>query len=54
MKESAKPSHDRDIDNVEPALKRAAKKALKLGQQNNAPVYVWKNGMIVDLTKNKE
>jgi hypothetical protein len=33
------------------ALRRAAKRALALGLQTGTPVYVWKNGRIVDLTK---
>jgi hypothetical protein len=33
------------------ALRRAAKRALELGLQTGTPVYVWKNGRIVDLTK---
>jgi len=33
------------------ALRRAAKRALELGLQTGTPVYAWKNGKIVDLTK---
>jgi hypothetical protein len=33
------------------ALRRAAKYALELGLQTGTPVYVWKDGRIVDLTK---
>ncbi|MEN3328896.1 MAG: hypothetical protein V7638_3703, partial [Acidobacteriota bacterium] len=33
------------------ALRRAAKRALELGLQTGTPVYVWKNGKIVDRTK---
>jgi hypothetical protein len=33
------------------ALRRAAKRALELGLQTGTPVYVWKDGKIVDLTK---
>jgi len=33
------------------ALRRAAKRALELGLQMGTPVYVWKDGRIVDLTK---
>jgi hypothetical protein len=33
------------------ALRRAAKGALELGLQTGTPVYVWKDGKIVDLTK---
>ena len=35
------------------ALRRAAKRALELGLQTGTPVYVWKDGKIVDLTKEK-
>jgi hypothetical protein len=33
------------------ALRRSARRALQLGLQTGTPVYVWKNGKIVDLTK---
>jgi len=33
------------------ALRRASKRALELGLQMGTPVYVWKDGKIVDLTK---
>lgn len=33
------------------ALRRAAKRALELGLQMGTPVYVWKDGRMVDLTK---
>jgi len=33
------------------ALRRAAKRALELGLQTGTPVYVWKSGKIMDLTK---
>jgi len=33
------------------ALRRASKRALELGLQTGTPVYVWKDGRIVDLTK---
>jgi len=32
------------------ALRRAAKRALELGLQTGTPVYVWKDGKIVDLS----
>lgn len=35
------------------ALKRAARRALELGLQTGTPVYVWKDGKIVDLTKER-
>jgi hypothetical protein len=33
------------------ALRRAARRALKIGLEMGTPVYVWKDGRIVDLTK---
>ena len=36
------------------ALRRAAKRALELGLQTGTPVYIWKNGKIVDLTKEQK
>jgi len=33
------------------ALRRAAKRALELGLQTGTPVWVMKNGKLVDLTK---
>ena len=33
------------------ALRRAAKRALELGLQTGTSVHVWKDGKIVDLTK---
>jgi hypothetical protein len=36
------------------ALRRSAKRALELGRQTGTPVYVWKNGEIVDLTKQQK
>jgi hypothetical protein len=35
------------------ALRRAANRALELGLQMGTPVYVWKDGKIVDLTKER-
>jgi hypothetical protein len=43
-------SETRDISR---ALRRAARKALELGIKTGTPVYVMKNGKIVDLTKDK-
>lgn len=44
---------DPDIRAAMPALRRAAKRALQLGLQTGTPVYVMKEGKIVDLTKGK-
>ncbi len=44
-------SRDPDILNVMPALQRAARRAQQLGLETNTPVYVMRDGEIVDLTK---
>jgi len=44
-------SHSREIKDTLRALRRAARRALELGLETGTPVYVWKNGKIVDLTK---
>jgi len=44
-------SQSREIQETLRALRRAAKRALKLGIQTGTPVYVWENNKIVDLTK---
>jgi hypothetical protein len=44
-------SETRDITR---ALRRAARKALELGIKTGTPVYVMKNGKIVDLTKEQK
>ena len=43
----------REIEDTLRALRRAARKALELGIKTGTPVYVMKNGKIVDLTKDK-
>jgi hypothetical protein len=43
--------HSREEEETLRALRRAAKRALELGLQTGTPVYVWKDGKIVDLTK---
>ena len=45
-------SIDPDFVGVLPALKRAAQDALKLGIQTRTPVYVMKNGKIVNINPN--
>ncbi len=42
---------DPDLINAEPALRRAARRALEIGLRNNTPVYIWRDGEIVDLTQ---
>jgi hypothetical protein len=44
-------SRSQEIEDTLRALRRAAKRALELGLQTGTPVYVWKDGRIVDLTK---
>lgn len=50
MRKKDRPSiTDPDLSRVGVALKRAAAKAKELGLQTNTPVYVLRNGVIVDL-----
>jgi len=44
-------SKDPDILAAGAALRRAARRARELGRKTGTPVYVLKNGRIVDLTK---
>ena len=44
-------SKDPDILAADAALRRAARRARELGRKTGTPVYVLKNGRIVDLTK---
>jgi hypothetical protein len=44
-------SKDSDIRAAEVALRRAARRAREIGRKTDTPVYVLKNGRIVDLTK---
>jgi len=48
---SRRVKHSKEIEETLRALRRAAKRALELGLQTGTPVYVWKDGRIVDLTK---
>ena len=41
---------DQDMEGVEAALRRAARRARELGEQTGTPVYVVRDGKIVDLT----
>lgn len=50
MRKKDRPSvSDPDLSRVGVALRRAAAKAKELGLQTNTPVYVLRNGVIVDL-----
>ena len=42
-----------ETQKISRALRRAARRALELGIKTGTPVYVMKNGKIVDLTKDK-
>lgn len=44
-------TQSREIQETLRALRRAAKRALEIGLQTGTPVYVWRDGKIVDLTK---
>jgi len=46
--------HSPEVEGTLRALRRAAKRALELGLQTGTPVYVWKDGKIVDLTKEQK
>ena len=46
-------SKDPDILSSMAALRRAAKRALREGLENGTPVWVIKNGRMVDLTRGK-
>jgi hypothetical protein len=46
-------SQSREIKDTLRALRRAARRALELGIATGTPVYVMRNGKIVDLTKDQ-
>ena len=46
-------SKDPDILASAKALRRAARRAMKLGVQTGTPVYVLQGGRIIDLTRDK-
>jgi hypothetical protein len=49
MNRRVQPPNDPDILGAAAALRRAAKRALKLGIETGTPVYVIKRGKIVDI-----
>jgi hypothetical protein len=53
MKKVAAMSKNPDIIASAKALRRAARRALEIGKRTGTPVYVMKNGRIVDLTQEK-
>jgi len=46
--------HSKEAEGALRALHCAAKRALELGLKMGTPVYVWKDGRIVDLTKEQK
>lgn len=53
MKKPSTMSKNPDIIASQRALRRAARRALEIGRRTGTPVYVMKNGKIVDLTQKK-
>ncbi len=53
MNQQAIGSKDPDILASAKALRRAARRAMRLGLQTGTPVYLLQGGQIVDLTKQK-
>lgn len=54
MKRASSGSKDPDIIASEKALRRAARRAFEIGINSSTPVYVLKDGEVVDLTKQKK
>ena len=46
-------SHSPETQDISRALRRAARRALELGIETGTPVYVMRNGKIIDLTKDQ-
>ena len=44
---------DSDLAGVDKALRRAARKAKELAVKTQTPLYVFENGKVVDLTRQK-
>jgi hypothetical protein len=44
---------DSDLAGVDKALRRAARKAKELAVKTHTPLYVFENGKVVNLTKQK-
>ena len=53
MIHGSKGSKDPDIIASEAALRRAARRARRIGLETGTPVYVLKKGRIIDLTKQR-
>jgi hypothetical protein len=45
---------DTELAGIEAALRRAARRARELGERTGTPVYVLRNGKIVDLTSERQ
>lgn len=54
MMQKVRGSKDPDIQASIAALRRAARRAKQIALETNTPVYVLKDGRIVDLTKEKK
>ena len=54
MTESSQIKEDSDMVYAETALRRAAEKARELGRRTHTPVWVVRDGRLVDLTKEEE
>lgn len=54
MSEKEHASKDPDILAADVALRRAAKRAQEVGRKTGTPVYVLKDGRIVDLTRERK
>jgi len=44
---------DKDLEGIEAALRRAARRARELGERTGTPVYVLRDGKVIDLTAEK-
>jgi hypothetical protein len=53
IRKSIGSSKDPDIRSSLPALRRAARRALQIGLETGTPVWVIKEGRMVDLTRSK-
>ena len=45
---------DTELAGIEAALRRAARRARELGERTGTPVYVLRDGKIVDLTSERQ
>lgn len=49
MKEKKGRIHDKDLENVEAALLRAAKRAREIAKQTHTPLVYYENGRVVKI-----